>query len=285
MIRLLLGQNISMDLSTIKMIVSDMDGTLLNSKEEVSHLFFKQFNKLHELGIHFVAASGRQYNSIAQKLHPIKNLITIVGENGGVIKRKNKTLLLQTFNPQKVVELIPALRNIKNTSIILCGEDSAFIESEDQNFISMFQEYYTAHKIVKDLTTIPHKTPIIKIALYHPVSSEQFIYSSVKRFEDAFLLKISGKNWLDISNPTSNKGTAIQFLQKEMNITSEQTMVFGDYLNDLEMLEAAFYSYAMKNAHEDVKKTARFITESHNNFGVEKVLNQVIEAKINQSSK
>ena len=70
-----------------------------------------------------------------------------------------------------------------------------------------------------------------------------------------------------------------------MNITSEQTMVFGDYLNDLEMLEAAFYSYAMKNAHEDVKKTARFITESHNNFGVEKVLNQVIEAKINQSSK
>jgi Cof subfamily protein (haloacid dehalogenase superfamily) len=276
---LLLKQNISMDLSNIKMIVSDMDGTLLNSKEQVSHLFFEQFNKLQELGIHFVAASGRQYNSIAQKLHPIKNLITIVGENGGVIKRENKTLLLQTFDPQKVVELIPALRNINNTSIILCGEDTAFIESEDQNFISMFQEYYSAHEIVKDLTTIPHKTPIIKIALYHPVSSEQFIYPSVKKFEETFLLKISGKNWLDISNPTSNKGTAIQFLQKEMNITPEQTMVFGDYLNDLEMLEAAYYSYAMKNAHENVKKTARFITESNTNLGVEKIIQQVIKAK------
>ena len=94
-----------------------------------------------------------------------------------------------------------------------------------------------------------------------------------------FLLKISGKNWLDISNPTSNKGTAIQFLQKEMNITPEQTMVFGDYLNDLEMLEAAYYSYAMKNAHENVKKTARFITESNTNLGVEKIIQQVIEAK------
>ena len=41
-----------MDLSNIKMIVSDMDGTLLNSKEQVSHLFFEQFNKLQELGIH-----------------------------------------------------------------------------------------------------------------------------------------------------------------------------------------------------------------------------------------
>ena len=120
-----------MDLSNVKLIVSDMDGTLLNSREEVSQLFFKQFLKLKELGIHFVAASGRQYNSIAQKLHPIMNEITIVGENGGVIKRQSKTLLLQTFDTNKVIKLIPALRNINNTSIILCGENSAFIESKN----------------------------------------------------------------------------------------------------------------------------------------------------------
>tara|TARA_B110000003_G_scaffold208536_1_gene207401 strand:+ start:8700 stop:9512 length:813 start_codon:yes stop_codon:yes gene_type:complete len=268
-----------MNLSNIKMIVSDMDGTLLNSKEEVSHLFFEQFNKLHELGVHFVAASGRQYNSIAKKLSPIRNLITIVGENGGVIKRENKTLLLQTFDPQKVIEIIPNLRSIKNTSIILCGEKTAFIESKDDTFINMFQEYYGSYKIVKDLKSIPDTNPILKIALYHSESSEQFVYPSIKQFEDTFLLKISGKNWLDISNLNSNKGTAIQFLQEKMDITPDQTMVFGDYLNDLEMLEAAYFSYAMKNAHENVKKTARFITESHNNFGVEKVLNQVIKAK------
>ena len=64
-----------------------------------------------------------------------------------------------------------------------------------------------------------------------------------------------------------------------MNITPEQTMVFGDYLNDLEMLEAAYYSYAMKNAHADIKKNARFITESNTNLGVEKIIQQVIEAK------
>ena len=78
-----------MNLSNVKMIVSDMDGTLLNSEEEVSTLFFEQFEKLKALNIHFVAASGRQYNSIAQKLHSIKNEITIVGENGGVIKKEN----------------------------------------------------------------------------------------------------------------------------------------------------------------------------------------------------
>ena len=270
-----------MDLSNVKLIVSDMDGTLLNSREEVSQLFFKQFHKLKELGIHFVAASGRQYNSIAQKLHPIMNEITIVGENGGVIKRQQKTLLLQTFDTNKVIKLIPALRNINNTSIILCGENSAFIESKNQNFINMFQEYYSKHEKVKDLTTIPHKNPIIKIALYHPESSEEFIYPSVKQFEETFLLKISGKNWLDISNQNSNKGTAINYLQNEMKITPQETMVFGDYLNDLEMLESAHHSFAMENAHEDVKKTARFMTDSHNSFGVEKIIQQVIESRRN----
>lgn len=270
-----------MDLSNVKLIVSDMDGTLLNSKEEVSQLFFKQFHKLQELGIHFVAASGRQYNSIAQKLLPIMNKITIVGENGGVIKRQQKTLLLQTFDTNNVIKLIPALRNINNTSIILCGENSAFIESTDQNFINMFQEYYSKHEKVEDLTTIPHNNPIIKIALYHPKSSEEFVYPSVKQFEDNFLLKISGKNWLDISNQNSNKGTAVKYLQNEMKITPQETMVFGDYLNDLEMLECAHHSYAMENAHEDVKKTARFMTDSHNSFGVEKIIQQVIDSRRN----
>ena len=66
-----------------------------------------------------------------------------------------------------------------------------------------------------------------------------------------------------------------------MNITPEQTMVFGDYLNDLEMLEAATFSFAMKNAHEEVKKTARFMTENNSNYGVEKIIEQVLKAHTN----
>ena len=66
-----------------------------------------------------------------------------------------------------------------------------------------------------------------------------------------------------------------------MKITPQETMVFGDYLNDLEMLECAHHSYAMENAHEDVKKTARFMTDSHNSFGVEKIIQQVIESRRN----
>ena len=63
-----------------------------------------------------------------------------------------------------------------------------------------------------------------------------------------------------------------------MNISPDQTMVFGDYLNDIEMLEVAKFSFAMKNAHEEVKKTAHFMTESNSNLGVEKIIEQVINS-------
>ena len=72
-----------MDLSRVKLVVSDMDGTLLNEKNEVSTRFFEQFKELQKRNIHFAAASGRQYQSILSKLDCIKNDISIIGENGG----------------------------------------------------------------------------------------------------------------------------------------------------------------------------------------------------------
>ena len=268
-----------MDISKVKLIVSDMDGTLLNAHEEPSDLFFEQFQTLKKLGVHFAAASGRQYNSIAHKLAPIKDEITIIGENGGVAMRKEELIHLQTMTPESILEIIPTLRKVKDIFVILCGQHSAYIESKDPKLIDMFQEYYGTHEIVEDLTTVVAKTPILKIALYHPKSSEEFIYPQLQSFESNFLLKISGKNWLDLSSPTSNKGTALKVVQAKMNITPDETVVFGDYLNDLEMLQGAYFSYAMENAHPEVKKVARFETTSHNDLGVEKVIAEIIKAK------
>ena len=70
-----------MELSAVKMVVTDMDGTLLNSKSEVSDRFFELFEELQEHQVNFVAASGRQYSSIFDKLERIQDRIAIVAEN------------------------------------------------------------------------------------------------------------------------------------------------------------------------------------------------------------
>jgi len=256
-----------------------MDGTLLNSKGEVSNHFFELFKKLQKHHIHFCAASGRQYNSIVHKLSPIKDKITIIAENGGIVKQQDKVLLVNKLQAKEITEIIPILRTIKDTYIILCGKDTAYIETTDKRFISLFDEYYTTFKVVTDLTKVVSKTDFLKVAVYHFESSEKYIYTAIQHLKNKYLIKISGKNWLDISDIKANKGNALREVQKRLNISKEETMVFGDYHNDIEMLQEANFSFAMKNAHKDIKKMAHYLTKSNDCFGVEYILEKLIKAK------
>jgi len=268
-----------MDLSKVKLVVSDMDGTLLNQKGEVSDRFFQLIKQLKAKNIYFTAASGRQYHSIIDKLASIKDEIYVVAENGGIVKKNDEILLINTIKPDKLLQLIPKLRKIENSYIVLCGKDAAYIETKNVDFIDMFQEYYAAYKVVDDLIEIVNETDFLKIAIYHYESSEEFIYPKVKGLENDFLIKISGPNWLDLSDSNTNKGNGLNVIQDLLNISKEETMVFGDFHNDIEMMEQAHFSFAMENAHKDIKKIARFSTTDNNNFGVEIILEKLLKAK------
>jgi len=267
-----------LDLSKVKMVVTDMDGTLLNDWGEVSPEFFRLFAQLKKHNIHFVAASGRQYYSMLEKLYNIKDDITIIAENGGMTNYNGEIISTSTIAQNQINKIIDALRKTDGAYIVLCGKKNAYIESTDQNFISIFKEYYTQFEQVKDLKSITDDE-IFKVATYHFENSIDHIYPFVKHLQGENLVKISGENWLDISSPSTNKGAAIKQLQNLLNISKEETMAFGDYNNDIEMLEQASFSYAMENACEDVKETARFNTKSNNDNGVEFILDKLIQSK------
>ena len=263
------------DFSNIKLIVSDMDGTLLNEKNEVSSRFFKQFQKLKIQNIHFVAASGRQYHSLIHKLEPIKNQISIIAENGGILQYDNKVKALLKLTNADVERCIKTLRTIDSAHIVLCGSQSAYIESSNEKFILRLKEYYTAVKIVEDLTKFK-SDEFLKIAVFHFESSEKHIYPHVKHLEIDYQVIVSGQNWLDISHLHSNKAYALKILLDKMGFASDEILVFGDYNNDIDMMKLAKYSVAMKNAHPNVKKLAKFETKSNNEEGVEEIIEDVL---------
>jgi len=268
-----------MDFSKVKLIVTDMDGTLLNSKSEVSNQFLGIYNKLRELDIQFIAASGRQYFSIIDRFDKsIQNEITIVAENGAFAKHGNQELFTSALPLENISRTINILRNLNNVYIVLCGKKCAYIDTKDNKFVAMFQNYYSKYKIVDDLTKVSGDT-FFKIAAYHFDCSETHIYPAIKQLETGLQIMVSGKNWLDISHNNANKGFALNILQNKLGITKEETMVFGDYNNDLKMLALADYSYAMENAHPNVKKAAKFQTKNNDEQGVEMVLEQLINSR------
>ena len=121
-----------MDLSKVKMVVSDMDGTLLNSNHEVSTRFFELFEELKKRNILFVAASGRQYASIVQKLEPIKNEILVIAENGALVKDKEKELLVT-----------PIQSNLKST---LLSKIERFGTRKNNLIYSLAGDFYTEYE-------------------------------------------------------------------------------------------------------------------------------------------
>lgn len=266
-----------MDLSQIKLIATDMDGTLLNSNHEVSALFFELFKKIKAHNIVFVSASGRPHYSIVEKLGAIKNDIIIVAENGGIVTKQD-ALLLSTPIKKDNLSLVEALLNANNhIHPVFCTKTKAYFKQASNGHIILLTEYYPTYKVIDNIEEI--EEDIIKIALYHDEDSEKHIYPVFKHLESAYKIKISGKHWVDISDDLANKGHAIELIQKTYNISNNETLAFGDYNNDIEMLKQATYSFAMENAHPNVKDVANFETKSNDDLGVEYILEKLIKAK------
>lgn len=251
-----------------------MDGTLLNSNHEVSNRFFELFESLKKKNIHFVAASGRQYHSMVDKLDRIKNDMLFIAENGAIIKNRGETLLTTPLQKEDLSTILDAVSPIKNAHPVLCSESNAYVNGTSDRFINLLKEYYTQFNIVENQLQVTDE--VLKIAVYHFESSEQFIYPAVQHLEDTLKVKVSGANWVDISHPNAHKGFALEQVMTKYGVSSNEVLVFGDYNNDIEMLQLADYSFAMANAHANVKKVANYETCSNDEFGVEKVLEQLI---------
>ncbi|MGM5630652.1 HAD family hydrolase [Apibacter raozihei] len=264
-----------MNFKNVKLVVSDMDGTLLHSDYSINPEFFNIYEKLKSLGISFSVASGRQYYSLLKIFDSIKNDIYFIAENGGNLVYCGKTLITREINQDLISEVIKLCVPISGAEVLLCGIKSAYASKSAPEFAEHIKQYYPKNKVLSSLSE-PLEDEIVKIAIYNREGVENSVYPIVSYLNKEYNVKISGKHWVDISLKNSNKGEALKEVQKRLNISKEETMVFGDYLNDEEMMHEAFYSFAMENAHPDLKKSANFETVSNDQDGVLKILQEVI---------
>jgi Cof subfamily protein (haloacid dehalogenase superfamily) len=247
----------------LKLLVTDLDGTLLREDKLLPPDFWEVENQLVENGILFCVASGRQFYNMEALFEPIKHRTMFVSENGTYISYQGELLYINALKKEDVLKFVEIGRNIPSGNIILCGKHSAYIENEQKEFIEQASLYYERLEIVEDLNTVTDE--IMKVTICDFINPETNSFPFFEKYANNFKVVVSGKIWLDITNWNANKGTAIEMIQKKLNITSANTMVFGDYLNDLEMMQTADFSFAMSNAHPKILEVAKFITLKSNN--------------------
>lgn len=266
------------DPADIRLVVTDMDGTLLDDAKRIPAGLWPMLAELRGRGVLFSPASGRQYATLARQFAEVADGMVFIAENGTYVVRDGVELSSDPLAPAVAAGLARAVRRLVADGVdvgaVVCGKRSAYVERTDEPFLAEVRKYYVEHRIVEDVTAVDDD--VIKVALFDFGRAERTTAPALSAFAETHQVVVSGEHWVDVMNRTANKGAALRRLQRELGITPAQTMVFGDYLNDLEMLDAAEWSFAMANAHPQVVGRARHLAPSNNDNGVLRTIARVL---------
>lgn len=261
----------------IRMVVTDMDGTLLSPQGTLSADFFPLLDSLLEQGVCFVVASGRQYYNLREMFQHYLDRIYFIAENGSYVAYQDQPVSILEMDRSYVAPIVEQVRTLEECHSVYCGAHQAYIEDVQPEFLQEVSKYYQRLEIVPDLTQVTGD-PCLKIAVCNYGCAPEYAFPRLRHFEEQGLkVVLSGRNWVDLSEPTANKGVPLARLQQQLGITPEQTIAFGDQMNDAEMIACAYYSFAVDNAYPDLKPQARFIAPSNAEQGVQQVLKALLK--------
>jgi len=262
----------------VRLIACDLDGTLLDEAKQLPTELPELVKRLQARGIVFCPASGRQYHTIREQFASICSGIPVIAENGSYVVLDGKELYSVCLDATSVRSILVATselqRQVADFGIVLCGKRAAYIVRHDAAFVEQVAPYYLSLELVEYFDAIDDE--ILKIAIYDFESSERNIYPHMRQFADSLQVVVSGSNWLDIMAAGVNKGTGLLALQNALAISRSETAAFGDYLNDLEMLDGAEHSYAMANAHPQLRTRARYIADANTENGVVRAIEAML---------
>ncbi|MBQ2823578.1 MAG: HAD family phosphatase [Oscillospiraceae bacterium] len=259
----------------IKLIATDMDGTLLNDRKELPPDFYYILDELKKCDIHFVIASGRSFTTLKLNFEGSMDKLDFICDNGAYVVVNGRLVSRSILDSVKLREMLETCLSLEGVTPVLCGMKGTYFERTDEDFYNEVRKYYLNFTCVDDILSVEDE--IFKVAVCDkkgprnnalPVLSE--------KFAEDFTVAETGPRWIDIMNKGINKGAALEILQRELNISKAETMSFGDYFNDVELLLAAEHSYVMENAHPEMAQYAKYRAKSNNDCGVTAVIKEYL---------
>lgn len=252
----------------IKLIASDMDGTLLNDRKELPQDFFEILQRLDERDIRFTVASGRSYDAVAH-LFPeeMRSRLDFICDNGANVIHGGKQVSVTPLDRSTYEQLIRACGEIGGLRVLVCAGKGTYHLDADPDFNAEIMRYYRNHIVCRDFMEIDDV--IYKLAVCDMQGTQQHAKPLIDGiFGDRLNVQVSGPIWMDVMGAGVSKGSALKSLADVLGIERQDVMAFGDYLNDADMLRWAGWSFAMENGSPDVKRMARFLARSNNENGV-----------------
>ena len=241
-------------MKNIQLIASDIDGTLLlNGSQAIDPEIFNLIHQLKQKDILFMAASGREYTNLRYLFSPVADDIAYLCLNGCITFYKGECISKEVMDTELARKLITTIQNDSNAEVLVSGEKTCYITPKNQSYYEHLTNTVKNHvTIVDDLLNITE--PYTKISAYFKDGVYEHYQDYVDMFNKKITVQIGGKCWLDCAPKDVNKSTGFLKLLSYLNISAENTVMFGDNDNDKQILQACGYPIAMETAVPSIYK-------------------------------
>ncbi len=257
----------------IKLVATDIDGTILVPEGEFTQEVKSCIRKLCEKGIKVVLVTGRM-NAAATKIAKDLGLETpVVSYQGGLVVANGKKLYERYLSEEQTARVLEWALN-ERIHINLYNDDVLYSEKECyevQRYCNNLHTEFTVKPFAKIRKDKINK--LLAIDYSNPERISNYEKELQKIFPDLYIVK-STPYFLEFSNPEASKKCAVEFLQNYWGLEKEEILTIGDQNNDIALLQAGGLKIAMGNATEELKAEANYITDTVFNNGFVKAMEQ-----------
>lgn len=234
----------------IRLIASDLDGTLLDENGQLPDGIFDVIRALKEKGILFAAASGRQYANLKRLFFPVHDQMNFICENGtlNVVSGKTEAKFLPRAVAEEIIRDIQSagmelLASTKDTVLLCSGSSPDYIWD-------MLYRLRNTCAVVDD--PLLYADGYIKVSGFQKGGLTDSALKIQKKWRHTVHADIAGKEWLDLT--LSSKGDGLKNLSRKTGIPLSDVMAFGDQFNDESMLSIVGHPYLMTTAPAGMKE-------------------------------
>ncbi len=284
----------------IKLIASDMDGTLLNKSHKIDKETVVAINKAEEAGIVFAISTGREYDTVEPLLKENNITCQCVLMNGAEYRDEYGNILEEiNIELDKASKIINILQEEKVCARIFTNKGIYTTDSKEEALkemvyrtlsfnpelteeeaieIAKMQPYFINLNYISDLEEFLNSgIEVRKFVAFH--NNIELINKMKKVIAEIEGIAVSSSfmDNIEITHITAQKGIILAKVAKKMGFKRDEVLVLGDSFNDYSMFTEFSESVAMGNAIPEIKEIAKYITDTNDNLGVAKAIYKILE--------
>jgi Cof subfamily protein (haloacid dehalogenase superfamily) len=276
-------------LKKIKLVVFDLDGTLLDNSGNIGNDSKKLVKRLNELGLIFTFATKRTYLSLKEYAEQLNIKAPVITLEGALIKTypENKEIYKSIIKEKYVKKAINMVnKNLLN--IALCHADQIFYDEYNSSIPELLNQYGSEFTEVTGYENYIYGT-VEMVIIGNRKDTIRYIKDRMEfpycfGLENNFMKSENKSNtyYLEIRKAGSSKGKGLKRITKFLNINIKHTVVMGDWYNDRSMFETNALKIALNNAVPEIKRMAdKVMNRTNNEDGAAEFLEMLLKAKMN----